>query len=159
MIQWFVQLWAEHATLLAWLTTASLVMLVLSLLTLPVVAVLLPEDFIVARLRAGNAEGVSRDAKIPSLPATESPGQTPPGRVWPWTLRILKNLAGGLLALAGLAMLVLPGQGLLTLIVALVLLDLPGKQRLEARLLSQPRLLRMLNRTRQRFGRPPLRSP
>lgn len=75
------------------------------------------------------------------------------------TLRVLKNLAGGLLAIAGIAMLVLPGQGLLTLILALVLLDLPGKQKLEARLLSSPRLLSMLNRFRQRFGQPQLELP
>lgn len=149
MTDWLRQLWSDHGPLLAWLTTASLAMLVVSLLTLPVVAVMLPEDFIVKRITPAGTE------------LHRGTSSQPIGRRRGWRLlgRVLKNLAGGLLAVAGLAMLVLPGQGLLTLILALVLLDIPGKRKLEARLLSHPRLLGMLNRTRRRFGRPLLRSP
>jgi hypothetical protein len=51
-------------------------------------------------------------------------------------------------------MLLLPGQGVLTLVVALLLLDLPGKRRLKRRILSMPRVLRVLNAWRRRAGRP-----
>src|SRR5690606_8065807 len=46
-----------------------------------------------------------------------------------------KNIVGWLLILAGLAMLALPGQGLLTILVGIVLVDLPGKRRLERAIL------------------------
>ncbi len=67
-----------------------------------------------------------------------------------------RNLLGGLLVLAGLAMLVLPGQGLLTLLAGLVLSDFPGKRRLELRLVRRPAVLRALNWMRRRAGRPAL---
>ena len=59
--------------------------------------------------------------------------------------------------LAGLAMLVLPGQGLLTILIGLMLLDFPGKRRLERRIVARPAILAMLNRMRARRGRDPLR--
>jgi Putative transmembrane protein (PGPGW) len=71
---------------------------------------------------------------------------------------VLRNLVGVVLLVAGIAMLVLPGQGLLTLLAAVSLMDFPGKRRLERRLLSRPRVLEVLNRWRRRVGRPPLRS-
>ena len=68
-------------------------------------------------------------------------------------LRMLKNLLGLALLIAGLIMLVGPGQGLLTLIVALGLLDLPGKRALQRRLLFNPRVLKLVNSLRERAGR------
>ena len=52
-------------------------------------------------------------------------------------------------------MLVLPGQGLLTIVVGLVLLDFPGKFRLERWLVSRPRVLALLNRFRVALNKPP----
>jgi hypothetical protein len=74
-------------------------------------------------------------------------------------LRILKNLVGWMLLLAGLLMLVLPGQGILTIIVGLVLSDFPGKFALERRLASNERILSGINWIRQRGGHPPLLPP
>jgi hypothetical protein len=71
-------------------------------------------------------------------------------------LRIAKNALGVLLVVLGLLMLVLPGQGLLTLLVGLMLVDFPGKYRLERRILSSPRVLRVVNALRGRSGKPPL---
>lgn len=69
-------------------------------------------------------------------------------------LRILllvgKNLLGGFLLLSGIAMLVLPGQGLLTIAIALVVLDFPGKHRLKRRLFRIRRLRDSINRFRIR---------
>lgn len=127
-----------HQTLLTWLAVGSGIMLLVSILTLPVLAVLLPTDL---------PQRLDPDRK--RVPSRQHPV------VW-WTLRILKNLVGVLLLVAGLAMLVLPGQGLITLAFSLVLLDLPGKRRLEARILRSPRVLNPVNRLRRRFNRPPL---
>lgn len=68
----------------------------------------------------------------------------------------VKNFAGAMFLLAGLAMLFLPGQGILTMLIGISLMDFPGKRRLERRLIAQPAVLRTINRLRQRFGRPPL---
>jgi len=52
-------------------------------------------------------------------------------------------------------MLLLPGQGLLTILIGLLLLDFPGKRALELRLLRRPALRGFLDRMRQRRGVPP----
>ncbi|MEX2044005.1 MAG: hypothetical protein WD941_01550 [Opitutus sp.] len=67
-----------------------------------------------------------------------------------------KNLLGVLLMIAGAAMLVLPGQGLLTLLVGFLLLDFPGKYRFEKWLIARPSLLRPINWLRRRRNHPPL---
>jgi hypothetical protein len=74
-------------------------------------------------------------------------------------LLVVKNLLGALLILAGLAMLVLPGQGLLTIILGLALTNFPGKFKLQRRLVSHPSVLRSLNWLRRRFGRPTMAAP
>ena len=53
-------------------------------------------------------------------------------------------------------MLVLPGQGLLTLLVGFLLVDAPGKYRLERWLVSRKAVLRPINWLRRRKGRQPL---
>jgi hypothetical protein len=68
----------------------------------------------------------------------------------------LKNLFGALFVLAGIAMLVLPGQGLLTMLIGLSLLDFPGKRALERKLISVPLISMTINRLREQFGRSPL---
>ena len=75
------------------------------------------------------------------------------------SLVILKNGLGVLLILAGIAMLLLPGQGLLTLLVGLMLTDFPGKYEMEKRLVRQPGVLRAVNWLRGRAGHPPVEPP
>ena len=71
---------------------------------------------------------------------------------------IAKNVAGVVLVLLGLVMAVpgIPGQGILTMIVGITMIDFPGKRGLERRLIGRPRILRAINRLRARFGRAPL---
>ena len=83
-------------------------------------------------------------------------GRHPAARL---TARMLKNALGAVLLLAGLAMLVLPGQGVITMLVALTLLEFPGKRRLELRLVSQPPVQSAVNWIREKAGRPPLQIP
>ena len=71
-------------------------------------------------------------------------------------LALLRNLIGFVLLMAGIAMLFLPGQGILTILAALALLDFPGKRRLERWLVSRPPVLRTINRMRLRAGKAPL---
>ncbi|MCG8378101.1 MAG: hypothetical protein MI865_01360 [Proteobacteria bacterium] len=71
-------------------------------------------------------------------------------------LWLLKNLFGLLLVIAGMLMLVLPGQGLLTIFVGLIFLDFPGKYRMERKMVSNDSVLRSINWVRARTGKPPL---
>jgi len=68
----------------------------------------------------------------------------------------LKNFVGWILLLGGIAMLVLPGQGLLTILIGVSLMDFPGKRAIERKLVSRPLVLQAINRIRRRFDRPPL---
>lgn len=75
-----------------------------------------------------------------------------------WSLLLLKNVLGLVILPVGvlMALPLVPGPGLVFILVGLSLLDFPGKRSLERRLLRVPAVLRFLNRVRRRFARPPL---
>lgn len=131
---------SDHGALLGALGMVGLLSLVASVLLLPFLAVRIPADYF-RYGRRRHAYGRDRH------PAAHH------------AIVITKNALGVLLILAGLAMLVLPGQGLLTLLIGLMLTDFPGKYRLEKRLISQPGVLRAVNWLRSRAGHPPLEPP
>lgn len=68
---------------------------------------------------------------------------------------LVKNLLGLLLVALGIVMSLpgVPGQGILTILLGIMLLDFPGKRDLEHRLVSQPRVLNAINKLRHRFGK------
>jgi hypothetical protein len=80
-------------------------------------------------------------------------------RETPLVLRVLKNAVGVVLVLLGLAMLVLPGQGLITVALGLGLVDFPGRRRVELAVIGRPGILRTVNRLRDKLGREPLELP
>ena len=49
-----------------------------------------------------------------------------------------------------------PGQGLLTILLGVMLLDFPGKRRLELKIVSRPSVLKTVNSLRSKFGKPKL---
>jgi amino acid transporter len=67
----------------------------------------------------------------------------------------MKNLLGLLLVALGIVMSIpgVPGQGILTILLGIMLLDFPGKRDLEYRLVSRPRVLNTINKLRHRFGK------
>jgi len=69
-----------------------------------------------------------------------------------------KNLLGLVLVVAGVIMSLpgVPGQGVLTILLGVMLLDFPGKRSLETRIVSRPRVFRAINALRARFDKPPL---
>ena len=75
------------------------------------------------------------------------------------TAYVVKNIIVAVFLLAGLAMIVLPGQGILTILIGISLMDFPGKRKLERRLIGQPTVLRGINKIRETFNRPPLVVP
>jgi hypothetical protein len=68
----------------------------------------------------------------------------------------LKNLLGVVFVLAGIAMLILPGQGILTILIGLSLMDFRRKRELQRRLISHPTVFQTINKLREKFGRQPL---
>ena len=127
----------SHQDILGWMGLFSLVMMVATLLTVPMIIIRLPSRYLTTE-----DDGLS---------------QIPPR--WRWPYIVAKNMMGMLLVMAGLSMLVLPGQGLLTLAIGLVLLDFPGKRRLGRRIIGQQRILSAINRLRARAHKEPLEAP
>lgn len=81
---------------------------------------------------------------------------------WQRALRkVGKNALGVFLVLLGIMLSLpgVPGQGLLTILIGVILLDLPGKQRFERRLMTRPAVFTAVNTIRARFGREPLLPP
>jgi hypothetical protein len=105
-----------------------------SLVAIPFILVRLPADYF--------------DVRVPRI---WMQGQHPILRT---VTKVLKNLIGILLLLAGISMLVLPGQGLLTILVGVSLMDFPGRRRLEAKIIGQHTMFRTVNALRARFGKP-----
>jgi hypothetical protein len=130
----------DNQALFYWLTGASIAMFVATLIAVPFAIARIPEDYFL------------HDERPPLIRCDRCLA----ARVAFFTL---KNLAGVLLIAAGIAMVVLPGQGLLTIVLGILLLDFPGKFRAERWLFSRPRILKPINWLRARAGRPPLRMP
>jgi hypothetical protein len=88
-------------------------------------------------------------------PAPSFAGYSRPARL---ALLVGKNALGVLVVALGvfLSLPGVPGQGLLTILLGLLLIDGPGKRRVERWILVRPGVLSGLNRLRARWGRPPL---
>ncbi len=75
-----------------------------------------------------------------------------------YLLIIGKNLLGVVLVVLGILMSVpgVPGQGILTILLGVMLLDFPGRRRLERKLVSRPQVLNTINKLRHKFDKPEL---
>lgn len=93
-------------------------------------------------------------AKIPTDYFTKTQqdraASTKIGRIHYSLIWIVRNMLAALLVIAGLLMLFLPGQGLLTIFLGLVTADFPGKKRLELQLVSQPSIYASVNWIRKK---------
>ena len=69
---------------------------------------------------------------------------------------IIKNSIGLVLILCGILMLILPGQGVLTIITGLIFLDYPGKFRFERSLVRNKLILNSMNWIRRKLDKPDL---
>lgn len=83
-----------------------------------------------------------------------------PGSPWlvRWGAVIAKNIFGVILILIGIVLSLpgVPGQGILTILLGLIMLDIPGKRPLEARIIQRPTVLSAINNLRARYDKPPL---
>jgi len=129
----------KHGDSMAILGIGSAVMMVVSAIAVPWIVLRLPTD----AFRRPNPLNAFR-RHHPAL------------RV---LLFLIRNVIGIVLLLAGIAMLVLPGQGILTILLALIVMEFPGKWWLEHRLVGQPAVMRLLNWIRRKGHREPLDAP
>ena len=72
---------------------------------------------------------------------------------------ILKNILGWLLIITGAILLILPGQGVITIITGLLLINFPGKRNVERKLVSNHKVLRVINWLRAKRNKHPLLAP
>ncbi len=133
MFQW-IQI---HEMALMWLTAISVVTFVGSLFIVPFLVVRIPDDYF-ARKEGHGKSWANHHPVIRGI------------------LLAGKNLLGYILIAAGLAMLVLPGPGTLTILIGILLVDFPGKYRLERWIVTRGPVLQSINWLRQRAGHAPL---
>ena len=118
------------------LTVASAIGFVGSLIAIPMILVRLPADYFDTRTPRHWMKDHHPVLRLSGL--------------------IVKNIVGIVFLLAGFAMLFLPGQGVLTMLIGISLMDFPKKRQLEAKMVGQPTVLGVINSMRQKFGKPPL---
>ena len=123
--------------MLIWLTALSMGFFVGTLIAIPFILVRLPADYFDIR-----------------VPRTWMEDHHPVLRLFG---HIVKNVVGAIFLFAGFLMLFLPGQGVLTMLIGISMLDFPGKRKIEATLIGQPTVLSVINGMRQKFNKPPLR--
>lgn len=75
-----------------------------------------------------------------------------------WGAVIAKNILGLFLIALGIVLSLpgVPGQGVLTILLGLIMIDIPGKRPLEARIIKRPAVLAAINNLRNRYGKPQL---
>lgn len=73
-----------------------------------------------------------------------------------WGALIIKNTIGAILVIAGIVMIFTPGPGVPTILLGLIMMDIPGKRPLEARLIQRPTVLAAINHLRAKYNKPPL---
>jgi len=127
----------NHETVLLWLMIASIIGLIASLVMIPWVVVQIPSDYFSHKKR-----------------------QKYQWHNYPPIVRLvfilLKNILGVIFIIGGIAMLVLPGQGILTIVIGLFIVDFPNKYKVESWIIKRPVVLRTINRLRAKAKRSPL---
>ena len=137
MITPLIEFLTDHAV---WLMMASAISLTVGLLLVPVFINRIPVDY----FSHAHRHRLSASSRHPFI-------------------RLLivgsKNLLGIVFVVAGLLMLFLPGQGLLTLLAGLIIMNYPGKFALEGWLIQRPYVLPAVNWLRTKYNHPPLLAP
>ncbi|MDF1755748.1 MAG: hypothetical protein P1U89_23360 [Verrucomicrobiales bacterium] len=127
---------------LGWVGAGSLIMLILSLIIVPILVVRMQPDYFMEN----RDKASSMQVKHPVLG---------------FFGKLLKNLAGGLLVIGGilLSLPLIPGQGLLTILIGLAVMDFPGKRRLELWIIKMKPVNWAIQKLRAKADQPPLNLP
>ena len=132
----FFEFLSDYKIYLVWLGTLSFIIFIFSLLTIKWLVALIPSDYFIKK---NNSEFRSN---YPIF----------------WLVSIIiKNLVGYTLIVGGILMLVLPGQGLLSIFVGLMLSNYPGKFYIERKFIAIPSVLRAINWLRKKSNTPSIK--
>jgi hypothetical protein len=126
------------SSILSWLAICSLFIFFFSILAINFVIKIIPVDYF---------DSTKREL---------SPFKTSNSIMW-LIFFIIKNIMGYLLILGGILMLVLPGQGLLTILLGLIFSDYPGKYKLEKKLITIKPIYRYINWVRKKSDIEPIK--
>ncbi len=134
---YIVEFIQTHETVLWWLASASIITFVATLIVVPLLVIQVPDDYFThrrhRRMQYSDHHPVIR-----------------------WILLIGRNTLGYVFIVVGIIMLVIPGQGVLTILIGIMLLNFPGKYRLERWLVARRPVLQSFNWLRRRSKRNPL---
>jgi len=132
----FFEFLSDYKIYLVWLGSLSFIIFIFSLLTIKWLVALIPSDYFIKK---NNSEFRSN---YPIF----------------WLVSIIiKNLVGYTLIVGGILMLVLPGQGLFTIFVGLMLSNYPGKFYIERKFIAIPSVLRAINWLRKKSNTPSIK--
>lgn len=122
-----------------WLAVLSFITFILSLILLPYLIRKIPSDYF---LQLSDEQPKFRGYNVKVV-----------------FIFLVRNIFGSLLLLCGIAMLFLPGQGLITIFVSLLLLTFPGKKRLITYLTSLKTVRFTVNWIRKKAHKKPIDWP
>ena len=140
MVDTLTSFYQAHSFLLFLISITSILCFFGTLIVVPFLLRWIPEDFLVRErsIRSFSLKGKS---------------------VFRVVTAILRNLVGIILFTGGLVMLLLPGQGIITIFVGAALVDFPGKYKLERKLIMIPGVLNAINGIRRRMKTTELKIP
>ena len=135
LIENIQNLFGDYYDFFFWLGILSSVIFLVSLLSIGRLVSLIPSDYFINR----------KESKFKlNYPVA-------------WIVSVvIKNIFGYILIFGGILMLILPGQGLITIFVGLLLSNYPGKYSIEKRIIATPKILKSINWLRKRSNEPPL---
>jgi len=135
LIENIQNLFIDYYDFFFWLGIVSSIIFIASLLSVGWLVSLIPSDYFINK----------KDSKFKlNYPAA-------------WIVSIIiKNIFGYILILGGILMLVLPGQGLITIFIGLMLSNYPGKYSIEKKIIATPKILKSINWLRKKSNVPPL---
>ena len=131
-----IEIFNIYKDLILWFGSISLFVFLFSLFSLKWLVSLIPEDYFINK----------KDSKI----------KTNNILIW-YIVLIFKNVIGYSLILGGIIMLILPGQGLFTIIIGLMMSNYPGKYFIEKKFIAIPTVLKSINWLRRKSNKPPIR--
>jgi ABC-type multidrug transport system fused ATPase/permease subunit len=133
MLDFITQATADYHQYFFWIGIVSLVVFIASLLLTPLLLGKIPQDYFIHTNQ--------HKVEIEHL-----------GHL---TIVVIRTLSGFVLLIAGIIMLVTPGQGIITILLGLFLMEFPGKRKLELKFIKHNPTFKALNWLRNKAGKSP----
>ncbi|MEO1938328.1 MAG: hypothetical protein ABGW85_06805 [Sulfurimonas sp.] len=120
-----------------WLTIASVIGFIGSLIVIPWILIRIPSDYFSHKKRQKHLWD-----------------NYPP--IIRLLLLIMKNMLGIVFIISGIIMLFMPGQGIVTIIIGIILTDLPDKYKIEQWIINHTVILKYINKLRATAKQSPI---